>query len=100
MVITFTYFRYVTRQRNETRTRRARRTIYQCCTGYMQEDDECPLGMVYIFRKIKQAFRSFYVQCVSQETRIPAWYIPRIFEYYEFPAFIKLIYRKWDQLKK
>ena len=74
MTITFVYFRYVTRSRYETRTRRGRRTIHECCTGYRQEGDECPLGLAEYLRKIEQCFHSFYVECISQEARAHIWF--------------------------
>lgn len=32
------------RSRNEIGTRRRFRTINECCRGYRQEGDECPIG--------------------------------------------------------
>lgn len=75
MTITFVYFRYVRRSRYETRTRRKRRTIYECCTGYRQEGDQCPLGLADYLRKIEQGFHSFYVECISQETKTHIWFL-------------------------
>ena len=37
--------RYITRLKYETRTRRKSKTIYQCCTGYKQKGNECPIGV-------------------------------------------------------
>lgn len=40
------YFRYVTMYKYETRTRQKRKIVYQCCPGYKQNGDECPIGVI------------------------------------------------------
>lgn len=38
------FCRRAQRSRRETRRRRRSRTIYECCRGYRQEGDQCPIG--------------------------------------------------------
>ena len=48
------YSRYRTRLRYEQRSRSSIRTAYECCTGYRQQGNECPIGKSYYFRNYQQ----------------------------------------------